>query len=161
MFSDFLFLKKCSLDDLILEISFRIWKPLYYERSEYLPVSKLHFIYINHYLRNGQSPALSLLPAHELWGLFFLDSKYASSSNQLYAAFSKSLLNFSLSFWTPLLYLALIFFHKQKYCWLKISIIVMEPDPLSLQAASWSKLQSTVLQADCLQWSLILSFSFL
>lgn len=33
MCSDFLFLKKCSLDDLILEISVRIWKPLYYERS--------------------------------------------------------------------------------------------------------------------------------
>ena len=43
MCSDFLFLKKCSLDDLILEISVRIWKPLYYERSEHFPVSKLHF----------------------------------------------------------------------------------------------------------------------
>ena len=28
---------------LILEISLRIWKPLYYERSEHFPVSKLHF----------------------------------------------------------------------------------------------------------------------
>lgn len=66
-------------------------------------------------------------------------------------------MSFLNSFYT----LVIIFSYKENVVDWKYQWLLWNQTCFPLQAASWSKLQSTVLQADCLQWSLNLSFSFL